>query len=127
MSHRPTDLESSSVRLHHECRSIPRTYALGLADRFLWHCDSLGGAGAIKTIFQYNLKFWRVMKILATRIAKELKSGKLCTVYEPELTRIWPDEKTRPAQIASFAKQHGWQVFFYSHGFFAVFDREPSC
>ena len=66
------------------------------------------------------------MKMLATRIAKELESGKLCTVYEPELTRVWPDEKTRSAQIASFARKHGWQVFFYSHGFFVVFDRELS-
>jgi len=66
------------------------------------------------------------MKMLATRIAKELRSGKLCTVYEPELMRVWPDEKTRPAQIASFAKKHGWQVLFYGHGFFAVFDKDLS-
>ena len=66
------------------------------------------------------------MEMLATRIAKELGKGKLCAVYEPELTRVWPDEKTRPAQIASFAKKHGWHVLFYSHGFFAVFDKEAS-
>ena len=33
------------------------------------------------------------MRILATRIEKELKSAKHCAVYEPELTRVWPDGK----------------------------------
>jgi len=44
------------------------------------------------------------MKILATRIAKELKNAKHCAVYEPELTRVWPDGQNRDAQITSFAK-----------------------
>jgi hypothetical protein len=69
--------------------------------------------------------FWRVMKILATQIAKELKSSKHCAVYEPELTRVWPDGKTREAQIASFAKKHGWRLRHYSHGFCAIFDKKP--
>jgi hypothetical protein len=34
------------------------------------------------------------MKILATRIAKELKSASHCGVYEPELARVWPDSET---------------------------------
>jgi hypothetical protein len=66
------------------------------------------------------------MKILATQIAKELKSAKHCAVYEPELTRVWPDETNRQAQIASFAKNHGWRLRHYSHGFFAIFDEDPS-
>ena len=66
------------------------------------------------------------MEVLAIRIAKELDSGRLCTVYEPELTQVWPDQNTRSAEIASFAKQHGWRVFLYFHGFFAVFDKEPA-
>jgi len=44
------------------------------------------------------------MKILATRIAKELRTAKHCAVYEPELTRVWPTNKNRQAKIALFAK-----------------------
>jgi hypothetical protein len=66
------------------------------------------------------------MKILATLIAKELESAKQCAVYEPELTRVWPDEKNRKDQIASFAKKHGWRLRYYSDGFCAIFDKEPS-
>ena len=65
------------------------------------------------------------MKILAGLIAKELKSAKHYAVYEPELTRVWPDGENREAQIASFAKQHGWRLRHYSHGFCAIFDKEP--
>jgi hypothetical protein len=66
------------------------------------------------------------MRILATLIAKELKRAKHCAVYEPELTRVWPDQENREAQIASFAKKHGWRLRYYSHGFCAIFDKEPS-
>jgi hypothetical protein len=66
------------------------------------------------------------MKILATRIAKELKSAKHCAVYEPELARVWPHGEDRQTQIASFAKKHGWRLRHYSDGFCAIFDKEPS-
>ena len=66
------------------------------------------------------------MKILAGLIAKELKSAKHYAVYEPELTLVWPDGESRQAQIASFAKKHGWRLRHYSHGFCAIFDKEPS-
>ena len=66
------------------------------------------------------------MKILASRITKELKRAKHCAVYEPELTRVWPDGETREAQIVSFAKKRGWRLRHYSHGFCAIFDKEPS-
>jgi hypothetical protein len=66
------------------------------------------------------------MKILASQIAKELKRAKHCAVYEPELTRVWPDGETREAQITSFAKKHRWRLRHYSHGFCAIFDKEPS-
>jgi hypothetical protein len=65
------------------------------------------------------------MKILATRIAKELKSASHCGVYEPELARVWPDSENRQAQIALFAKKHGWRLRYYKHGFCAIFDKEP--
>jgi hypothetical protein len=66
------------------------------------------------------------MKILAILIAKELKRAKHCAVYEPELTRVWPDAANREAQLASFAKKHGWRLRHYSHGFCAIFDKDPS-
>jgi hypothetical protein len=66
------------------------------------------------------------MKILAARIAKELNSAKHYAVYEPELARFWPDGENREAQIASFAEKHGWRLRHYSHGFCAIFDKEPS-
>ena len=66
------------------------------------------------------------MKILATLIAKELKSAKHYAVYESELARVWPDGENREAQIASFAKKHGWRLRYYSHGFCAIFDKKPS-
>jgi hypothetical protein len=67
------------------------------------------------------------MKILASRFAKELRKAKHCSVYEPELTRVWPvDGKEREAQIRLFAKEHGLRLRHYKQGFCAIFDKEPS-
>ena len=66
------------------------------------------------------------MKILATRIANELRKAKHCAVYEPELTQAWPNSENRQAQIALFAQKHGWRLRHYSEGFCAIFDQEPS-
>ena len=66
------------------------------------------------------------MKILASRIAKELKKAKHCAVYEPDLSRVWPDDgRPREAQIASFAELNGWRLRFYKDGFCAIFDKDP--
>ena len=67
------------------------------------------------------------MRILASRIAKELKKAKHCAVYEPELTRVWPiNGKRREAELVMFAKQHGWRLRFYKEGFCAIFDKAQS-
>jgi hypothetical protein len=67
------------------------------------------------------------MKILASRISKELKAAKHCAVYEPELLRVWPHNGVRrEAKIASFAKRHGWRLRYYKDGFCAIFDKEPA-
>ena len=58
--------------------------------------------------------------------AGQKQSAKHYAVYEPELARVWPDGENRQAQIASFAKKHGWRLRHYSHGFCAIFDKEPS-
>ena len=70
--------------------------------------------------------FLAFMKILASRIAKELKKAKHCGVYEPELSRVWPcNGLSSEAQIAIFAEQHGWRLRFYKEGFCAIFDKAP--
>ena len=67
------------------------------------------------------------MKILASRIAKELEKSDQCGVYEPELSRVWPDAgQPREAQIAAFAELRGWRLRYYKHGFCAIFDKNPS-
>ena len=66
------------------------------------------------------------MRILASRIAQELKKAKHCAVYEPDLSRVLPDDgRPREAQIASFAKLNGWRLRFYKDGFCAIFDKDP--
>jgi hypothetical protein len=66
------------------------------------------------------------MKILASRIARELKKVKHCGIYEPELSRVWPPNgKSREAEIACFAKRYGWRLRYYKEGFCAIFDIEP--
>jgi len=66
------------------------------------------------------------MKILASRIAQELKKAKHFAVYEPDLSRVWPNgAQPREAQIASFAKLNGWRLRFYKDGFCAIFDKDP--
>jgi hypothetical protein len=68
------------------------------------------------------------MKVLASRIAKELQNAKHCAVYEPDLSRVFPgDGRQREPQIASFAKMHGWRLRYYKDGLCAIFDRDPSC
>ncbi|HEU0273991.1 MAG TPA: hypothetical protein VFQ83_05640 [Candidatus Udaeobacter sp.] len=67
------------------------------------------------------------MKELKRRIGKELETAKHCAVYEPELSRIWPESGTsREKQIALFAQQNGWRLRYYKDGFCAIFDKEAS-
>jgi hypothetical protein len=67
------------------------------------------------------------MKILASRIANELKKAKHCAIYEPDLARVWPSNgKKREAKVALFAEQHGWRLRFYKEGFCAIFDKPPA-
>jgi hypothetical protein len=66
------------------------------------------------------------MEILASRIAQELKKTRHYGVYEPELSRAWPRSgRSREAEVALFARQHGWRLRFYKEGFCAIFDKDP--
>jgi hypothetical protein len=67
------------------------------------------------------------MKVLASKIAKELEVANHCAIYEPEISRVWPTNgERREAKIASFAKEHGWRLRHYKDGFFAIFDRDQT-
>jgi len=77
-------------------------------------------------IMETVISVTRVMKILAQQIAKELEKANHCSVYEPELSRVWPHNGIRlEGQVEAFAKQHGWRVRFYKDGFCAIFDKLP--
>jgi hypothetical protein len=66
------------------------------------------------------------MKILVRRIAKELENAKQCGVYEPELSRVWPNNgNTRESEIALFADSNGLRLRYYKEGFCAIFDKDP--
>ena len=67
------------------------------------------------------------MKVLASRIAKELKKANYCSIYEPELTRVWPVHgREREVQIRSFAKKHGLRLRYYKEGFCAILEKDLS-
>jgi hypothetical protein len=64
------------------------------------------------------------MKILARAIRTKLKKANHCALYEPELSRVWPqDGNRRETKIAKFASQHGWRLRVYRDGFCAIFDK----
>ena len=66
------------------------------------------------------------MKVLASRIARELKKAKHCGIYEPDLSRAWPNGTPREAEIADFATRYGWRLRYYKEGFCAIFDADPA-
>ena len=54
------------------------------------------------------------MKTMARRIAKELANAKQCGVYEPELSRFWPNNgNARESEIDLFAELHGLRLRYY--------------
>lgn len=65
------------------------------------------------------------MQTLTSRIAKELEAAPHCSVYEPELDRVWPQCENREQIITEFAKVHGWQLRFYRDGLVAIFAKAP--
>jgi hypothetical protein len=67
------------------------------------------------------------LKILASRIARDLKALNHCAIYEDELSRVWPmPDKDREAKIKGFAHGQGLQVAFYKEGLCAIFIKKPS-
>lgn len=63
---------------------------------------------------------------LAAQVAEEIAARGLSAVYEPELSRVWPEDgRKRERQVEAFAKEHGWRLRYYKDGFIAIFDEQP--
>jgi Sigma-70, region 4 len=64
------------------------------------------------------------MDALASRIEHQLKASNYCTVYERELSRVWPmSDKDRERKIDAFALAHRLQVVFHKAGLYTIFVR----
>jgi len=65
------------------------------------------------------------MDRLAETIRKRLSFRKSCTVFESELSRVWPyDDKARQQRhtlIKAFAKAHGWSATILDPGIRVTF------
>ena len=65
------------------------------------------------------------MQLLANRITERLKTHKYCTVFDNELSRVWPcadkERSRRHAQIHAFAKAHGWSATILDPGIRVTF------
>ena len=71
------------------------------------------------------------MRRLAARIRRELEEQTVqrghCAIYEEDLQRLWPlTQENREAEIAKFAKEHGFTLRFYKHGLCAIFVKNYS-
>jgi hypothetical protein len=54
------------------------------------------------------------LETLAKRIKWQLKQRGFCVVFENDVERYWPNEKSKPSerlnQIEAFAKSRGWKA-----------------
>jgi hypothetical protein len=65
------------------------------------------------------------MQALTERIIERLNTHKSCTVFENELSRVWPcqdkERQQRHALIKAFAKSHGWSATILDPGIRVTF------
>jgi len=71
------------------------------------------------------------MRRLAAQIRRELEEQTAqrghCAIYEEDLQRLWPlTQQNREAEIAKFAKEHGFKLRFYKNGLCAIFVKNYS-
>jgi hypothetical protein len=58
--------------------------------------------------------------------SKELENANYCGVYEPELSRYWPNNgNARENEFASSPSYTAWFCGYYKGGFCAIFDKDP--
>jgi hypothetical protein len=80
----------------------------------------------LKTNAEFSAWTRQGMRKLVRQIKRELETAKHCSIYEEELTRVWPnDGDQRETQIARFAEDHGFRLRFYRDGLCAIFDKAP--
>ena len=57
---------------------------------------------------------------MTAKIKTRLKTHKHCTIFENELSRVWPyaekEREKRFARINAFAKVHGWSATILDSG-----------
>lgn len=67
----------------------------------------------------------RPMDALVAKIKERLKSRRSCTIFEDDLSRVWPcaeeERKKRLARVKAFAKAHDWSVTIRDPGIRATF------
>src|SRR5439155_24981953 len=67
------------------------------------------------------------MKLLASRIALEVRTHGHCGVYEEELALFWPiSDEDRERKIRQFARENGFGLRFYKKGLCAIFDKDSA-
>jgi hypothetical protein len=70
------------------------------------------------------------MHQLADTISRRLCCQKFCTVFESELSRVWPYEdkarQQRHTLIKAFAKAHGWSATILDPGIRVTFRKLKS-
>ena len=64
------------------------------------------------------------MKLLASRIRRELRTDNHCAVYKEELSRIWPlPDKKRQAEVERFVLENDFRLSFYHSDLCAIFQK----
>jgi len=68
--------------------------------------------------------------LLAAHIRKALTFSDSCTIYRPDVARVWPEiievEERRNAAIQEFARQHGWAATIVDPGITVTFQKIKS-
>jgi hypothetical protein len=70
------------------------------------------------------------MEKLAAHVRERLKDRQSCTVFETELSRVWPyqdrERQQRHAAIKAFAKAHGWSATILDPGIRVTFRKRKA-
>lgn len=65
------------------------------------------------------------MQRLADTIETRLQTHKFCTIFESDLSRVWPyvdkERQRRHEEIKAFAKKHGWTATILDPGIRVTF------
>ena len=69
------------------------------------------------------------MELLAEHIRKALTHIDSCTIFRPDVARVWPQiiemTEQRNAAIQEFARQRGWTATIVDPGVTVTFRKDP--